>query len=143
MEGSPNIPSPRKSRVPSQSCESVPLITLARQTECPPSWDSNREDASLLKAGELGDRNNASRATSPDTYSFIEDEEDRSSLERLIESSVCHRLPGSLRDLEETSEIDNDEFKAHDDSPYEEVRAAVSNTDDPDMPCVRHIFGQC
>jgi hypothetical protein len=40
-------------------------------------------------------------------------------------------------ELESPLESDLDELKLiQDDSPYEEVRAAVSNTDDPDMACV-------
>ena len=40
-------------------------------------------------------------------------------------------------ELESPLESDLDELKVlEDDSPYEEVRAAVSNTDDPDMACV-------
>lgn len=37
-----------------------------------------------------------------------------------------NEIPRYLRDLENLEE----------DSPYPEVRASVSNTDDPDMPCL-------
>jgi hypothetical protein len=37
---------------------------------------------------------------------------------------------------EEEDLLSEDESKDVEDSPYEEVRAAVSNTDDPTLPCV-------
>src|SRR5271156_5932918 len=141
MEGSANIPSPRKPRLPKESSDYVPLLPIARRIERANSCSDNREDTSRLNPGELGDAQNASRTTSPDAYSFLDDEEPKSSMERLIEGRpvCCHfrtclfksfndpNLPDSLRDLDDTSEIDMDELKAlEDDSPYEEVRAAVS-----------------
>ena len=45
--------------------------------------------------------------------------------------------------LEERGSLDSelDELKpVADDSPYEEVRAAVSNTDDSTLACVKFLF---
>ena len=45
-----------------------------------------------------------------------------------------------LPNLDEVESIESDQDEPKlllDDSPYEEVRAAVSNTDDPEMVCVR------
>ena len=52
-----------------------------------------------------------------------------------MQSSSSHPLSTLRKDPELDS--DTDEPKVFiDDSPYEEVRAAVSNTDDASMPCV-------
>ena len=48
-----------------------------------------------------------------------------------------------LPDLDEVESIESDQDEPKlllDDSPYEEVRAAVSNTDDPEMVCVTALF---
>ena len=44
----------------------------------------------------------------------------------------------SLLDVNKPPSVDfeTDEWKFEDDSPYEEVRAAVSNTDDSEIACV-------
>ena len=48
-----------------------------------------------------------------------------------------------LPSLDEVESLESDEDQPKvllDDSPYEEVRAAVSNTDDPEMACVVSVL---
>ena len=49
----------------------------------------------------------------------------------------CYRPPVPVIPIAEFEDpnLDKDTLLLEDDSPYPEVRSAVANTDDPDMPC--------
>jgi len=90
METGAYVPSPRKPRFPEESNDYVPLLPIARRMERTNSWSVDAEDRSRLKPVELSIVKTGSRTTSPDAYSFLDDEEPKSSLERLIEGrAVC------------------------------------------------------
>ena len=129
----------RSASKPRQSGDNVPLLPLQRKSRRGSRnqniWNEETEDVDFDKEtrAALLARN------SSDTFrEFLEEEEEDT--HRLLQANEHDEAPanvvenGSDMDLEEEAKL------LEDDSPYEEVRAAVSNTDDPSMACVYIYF---
>ena len=154
---------PRNPRAPRKPGDDVPLLPVRRKSRKQNIWtDDTEQDAELdslrRRSSETfyrfleGEDEDDTRRVSAENGGY-RDSEDNGLAKTSIDDpqSVC---PGTrpadsesllrfgpseslLLNKPPTSDVDPDESKLfEDDSPYEEVRAAVSNTDDSMMACV-------
>ena len=152
---------------PRQSDDYVPLLPVRRNSRTHNAWNDDEDDKNTsseisgLLHRNLDDSTNGLpedetdprpriRANALSLNAISKDLDDAktndydlfdrtSSPNRARESSPTLRLSSSFQTDEDREEIDSEEELklVEDDSRYEEVRAAVSNTDDSAMPCVR------
>jgi hypothetical protein len=127
---------PRSPARPRQSGDNVPLLPLRRGSRNQNIWnnDGDEEDFTPETRRKLLERK------SEDTFHEFLDEENEDTEGLLGANGHGEGAAMEMEPLKPStdSEIDEDEAKLlADDSAYEEVRAAVSNTDDSSMACVR------
>ena len=130
---------PRGPAKPRQSGDNVPLLPLRsgprRGSLNQNIWNDGPEEDEFA----LHTRRTLLAKKSNDSFHEFLEEEDEDT-DRLL---GANEVGGEAIDVGQTeSDLDlEDEAKLlEDDSPYEEVRAAVSNTDDPSMACVLLLF---
>ena len=128
--------SPARSR---QSGDNVPLLSLRRGlrrgSRNQNIWNDDTEENDLTNETR---RALLAKKSSDSFHEFLEEEDDDT--DRLVEANGHD---AEAVDIEETAsdiELEDEAKLLADDSPYEEVRAAVSNTDDPSMACVYRFF---
>jgi len=114
-----------------QTGENVPLVPLRRGLRSGSHnqniWNDETDEGEF--AHEM--RTLLAKKSSDSFHEFLAEEGEDT--DRLLH--VTGRDEGAV-DVEQTEELEDEAKLSRHDSPYEEVRAAVSNTDDPSMACV-------
>lgn len=154
----------RKPQAPGESDDNIPLLPVRRKSRRQNVWnDDNEQDTELgslrrrsnetLRQFSEGENEEDIRRLSVEEGGYRNSEDNglaKTSIDdphsvgprpKPVNSTKLLLRPGSSESLflnqSPTSDFDPDELKLlDDDSPYEEVRAAVSNTDDSTMACV-------
>lgn len=128
--------SPARSR---QSGDNVPLLSLRRGlrrgSRNQNIWNDDTEENDLTNETR---RALLAKKSSDSFHEFLEEEDDDT--DRLVEANGHDAEAVDIEETGSDMELEDEAKLLADDSPYEEVRAAVSNTDDPSMACVYRFF---
>jgi len=124
---------PRNPARPRQSGDNVPLIPLRRRgSRNRNSWNDDTEEPDFThetRTALLAEK-------SSDSFRGFLEEEDEDT-DRLLDANGWDEAAVDIEQTDSDMELEDEAKLLMDDSPYEEVRAAVSNTDDSSMACVR------
>jgi len=127
---------PRNPARPRQSGDNVPLIPLRRQlrrgSRNRNSWNDDTEEPDFTRET----RTALLEGKSSDSFNGFLEEEDEDT-DRLLDANGWDEAAVDIEQTESDMELEDEAKLLMHDSPYEEVRAAVSNTDDSSMACVR------
>jgi hypothetical protein len=127
---------PRSPARPRQSGDNVPLIPLRRElrrgSRNRNSWNDDTEEETFSHETR---RALLAEKSSDSFRGFLEEEDEDT--DRLLDANGWDEAAVDIEQTESDMELEDEAKLLMDDSPHEEVRAAVSNTDDSSMACVR------
>lgn len=126
---------PRNPARPRHSGDDVPLIPLRRglrrESRNQNIWNDENDEGDFTHET----RRALLRKSNDSFREFLAEEGD--DRDRLLDATGQDEEAVDVEQTESDMELEDEAKLLMDDSPYEEVRAAVSNTDDPSMACVR------